>query len=235
MDKPYEDTLLSTDTDLTEKAAVKPPPELSLTSRLEAILLASAKPLKLSEIYEILRDDVATIKKISAELEQIKLFYEQRGGGFHLETSKGFQLKTIPATAFLMERMFSGKPRPLSRSAQETLAIIAYRQPVTRADIEFIRGVDAGSIIKNLLERELICCLGRKSIVGRPLTFGTTEEFLRVYGLADLSQLPPLESFQPQREIIKEALKTLEEEGSSEGSLPLSFSTGQEDEQQVEL
>src|ERR1700759_1099496 len=75
------------------------------------------------------------------------------------------------------------RPRPLSRAAQETLAIVAYRQPVSRADIEFIRGTDSGSIIKNLLERDLICCVGRKDIPGKPMLFGTTEEFLRVYRL----------------------------------------------------
>jgi segregation and condensation protein B len=107
-----------------------------------------------------------------------------------------------------MERMFATRPRSLSRAAQETLAIIAYRQPVTRADIEFIRGVDAGSIIKNLLERDLIRCVGRREISGRPMLFGTTDEFLRVYQLAKLTDLPPLASFQPSYD-TQEALASL--------------------------
>ena len=112
----------------------------------------------------------------------------------------------------LMERMFAQKARPLSRAAQETLSIIAYRQPVTRADIEYIRGVDAGSIIKNLLDRELIRCLGRKDDIGRPMLFGTTDEFLRVYQLSSLKELLPLESFQPSSETIKKAMDRISSE-----------------------
>ena len=106
--------------------------------------------------------------------------------------------------------LYMKKPRPLSRAAQETLAIIAYRQPTTRAEIEFIRGVDAGSIIKNLLERDMIVCVGRKEIAGRPMLFATTEEFLRVYNLASLKDLPSIESFQPEKSSINSALAELE-------------------------
>jgi segregation and condensation protein B len=104
-----------------------------------------------------------------------------------------------------MERMFSARQRALSRAALETLSIIAYRQPVTRADIEAIRGVDAGSIIKNLLDRELISCVGRKEDSGRPMMFGTTPEFLRVFRIASLDDLPPLSAFQPAPETMTEA------------------------------
>lgn len=185
---------------------------MTLRAKIEAIIFASPKPIKLSEIYEVIRDDKLQVRKLSQEIEQLKKYYEESGGGFRLEHVKGggFQFRTVPDAAFLMERMFAEKPRPLSRAAQETLAIVAYRQPVTRADIEFIRGVDAGSILKNLLERELVRCVGRRDIAGKPMIFGTTEEFLRVYGIEDLSFLPPLESFQPQKEAIKEALRTIE-------------------------
>ena len=118
-----------------------------------------------------------------------------------------------------MERLFSSRPRPLSRAALETLSVIAYRQPVTRADIEFIRGVDAGSIIKNLLDRELIACVGRKEDSGRPMLFGTTKEFLKVFSLNTLSDLPPLAAFQPSAEVVGDALKKMngEEEVDVEG------------------
>jgi segregation and condensation protein B len=109
-----------------------------------------------------------------------------------------------------MERMFASRPRPISRAALETLAIIAYRQPVTRAEVEFIRGVDAGSIFKTLLERDLIKCTGRKEIVGRPMLFGTTDNFLTVFNLSSIKDLPPLESFQPSREMVQGAMEKLE-------------------------
>ena len=108
-----------------------------------------------------------------------------------------------------MSKIFSERPRPLSRAAQETLAIIAYRQPITRASIEFIRGVDAGSIIKNLLERDLIRCVGRKDDGGRPMLFGTTEEFCRVYEIKSIKDLPPLEAFQPSRETVSQAMEKI--------------------------
>jgi segregation and condensation protein B len=192
--------------------------ELSLSAKIEAIMFASPKPIRLNEIYEFLQDGNLSVKKLTAEIESIKKFYDEKQGGFRLEHIRGlgFQFRTVPDAAPLMEKMFAERPRPLSRAAQETLAIIAYRQPVTRADIEFIRGVDAGSILKNLLDREMIKCVGRKEIAGKPMIFGTTEEFLRIYGLESLGSLPPLESFQPQKEVIREALRTIDEAALSE-------------------
>jgi len=109
-----------------------------------------------------------------------------------------------------MEKMFASRPRPISRAALETLSIIAYRQPVTRAEVEFIRGVDAGSIFKTLLERDLVKCVGRKEIVGRPMLFGTSDEFLKVFNLSSIKDLPPLESFQPSREMVQGAMERIE-------------------------
>ena len=85
------------------------------------------------------------------------------------------------------------------------MAILAYKQPVTRADIEYIRGVDSGSILKNLMERDLVACVGRKEDSGRPMMFGTTVEFLKVFGLDSLDDLPPLESFQPSVDVLAES------------------------------
>jgi segregation and condensation protein B len=137
--------------------------------------------------------------------------YRERGGGFRLENLRkhGYQFRTVQAASPLMARMFASRPRPLSRAALETLAIIAYRQPVTRADVEFIRGVDSGSIIKNLLDRELVACVGRREDAGRPMLFGTSAEFLKVFNLQSLDELPPLSSFQPAQDVIREAKSRL--------------------------
>lgn len=185
--------------------------ELSLTEKIEAILFASPDPIKNSEILDIIDEPGLSVKVITEKCESLLRFYKEKGGGFRLINDKGsYQFQTVPAASPLMERLFSKRPRPLSKAANETLAIIAYRQPVTRADIEFIRGVDAGSIIKNLLERELIQCVGRKDdSPGKPMLFGTSQEFLKVYRLKSLNSLPPLDSFQPPRENMEQAIEKI--------------------------
>ena len=185
----------------------------SLMSQIEAILFAADKPLSVEDLEKSLGEEAALLSEITTTLRKISEFYKNRGGGFELVHVKhqGYQFQTAAKHSELMEFVFSKKARPLSRAAQETLAIIAYRQPVTRADIEFIRGVDAGSIIKNLLEKQLIQCTGRKEVAGRPMQFGTTNEFLRVYELESLSELTPLDSFQPSVEIMDNALDKIEE------------------------
>lgn len=188
---------------------------LTLEGQIEAVLFASPKALRVEEILEIVQtDDMAYNEQaIAAVLDQLVRLYTERNGGFRLEVLKGaYQFQTVPAAAPLMERLFSSRPRPLSRAALETLAIIAYRQPVTRADVEFIRGVDAGSIIKNLLERDLIACVGRKEDAGRPMLFGTTQTFLEVFRLNNIKDLPPLSAFQPAQEMVTEAANKLEGE-----------------------
>ena len=194
---------------------------LSLEAQVEAILFATAKPIQPGEILEILPEDTYSAKQVSEAIEQLKKYYEERAGGITLAYQRGlgYQMQTVEQASFLMERMFSKKPRPLSRPAQETLAIIAYRQPVTRADIEYIRGVDAGSIIKNLLEKELIRCTGRKEEVGRPMLFGTTEEFLHTYRLLSLDELPPLEAFQPKLGEMRSALSAITEKDEEKGDI----------------
>ncbi len=187
---------------------------LTLEGQIEAILFAAPKPLAVSEIVDVLREEDVSPDPSIVEghiLSLVKL-YKERNGGFRLEYEKGvgYQFRTVPAAALLMEKMFSSRQRPLSRAALETLSIIAYRQPVTRADIEYIRGVDAGSIIKNLLDRDLIACVGRKEDSGRPMMFGTTAEFLRVFRLPTLNDLPPLSAFQPAPEIMAEAMQKLD-------------------------
>ena len=177
---------------------------LTLEGQIEALVFASPVPIKGQDIRDLLSDEDNEIplKEVEATLQSLQKLYDERAGGFRLifEQGRGYQFQTVPAACFLMERMFSSRPRPLSRAALETLSIIAYRQPSTRAEIEYIRGVDAGSIIKNLMDRGLIECVGRKEDSGRPMLFGTTQEFLKVFRIQTLDQLPPLASFQPPPE-----------------------------------
>jgi segregation and condensation protein B len=187
--------------------------EMRLEARIESVIFASPKPLKVSEIIEIVGDPGVTEDDIQRSLDDIVAFYDARNGGFKLHYIKrlGYQFQTSEQAAAIMEKMFATRPRPISRAALETLSIIAYRQPVTRAEVEFIRGVDAGSIFKTLLERELIKCVGRKEIVGRPMLFGTSDEFLKVFNLSSIKDLPPLEAFQPAREVMQSAGEKLDE------------------------
>jgi segregation and condensation protein B len=187
--------------------------DLRLEARIEAIIFASQKPLKPAEILEIMGDTSVSEADVERSLDELVEFYDTRAGGFRLHYIKrlGYQFQTTDDAAAIMERMFASRPRPISRAALETLAIIAYRQPVTRAEVEFIRGVDAGSIFKTLLERDLIKCTGRKEIVGRPMLFGTTDEFLKVFNLSSVKDLPPLESFQPSRDLMQGARERLAE------------------------
>jgi len=186
---------------------------MTLEARVEAILFASQKPLKAAEILEILGDEDLKVEYIETTLADIAEFYNARAGGFRLHYLKrlGFQFQTADSAGAIMEKMFASRPRPISRAALETLAIIAYRQPVTRAEVEFIRGVDAGSIFKTLLERDLIKCTGRKEIVGRPMLFGTSDDFLKVFNLSSIKDLPPLEAFQPAREVVQGAMDRIAE------------------------
>jgi len=230
IDEPSQETLgEGGDASPVSEGPLAPAQPLDLAALVEAILFASPKPLKVGDILEILADESVTSKDVSEVISSLVRFYRARKGGFKLENVRhGYQFQTDPAAGEVMERMFSSRPRPISRAAQETLAIIAYRQPVTRADIEFIRGVDAGSIMKNLLDRNLIKCIGRKEDSGRPMLFGTTDEFLQVYALSSLAELPPLEAFQPSHEIMKNALEAIEKGDETEG--PADF-VGNYDEQ----
>ena len=198
--------------------------ELTLSGKIEAIVFASPKPMRAVEIYDLLMEFGHTLKEIQDACDELTELYRDRAGGVQLKYIKrmGYQFQTTPAAKNLMERQFSSRPRPLSRAALETLAVIAYRQKqtkgVTRAEVEFIRGVDAGSIFKTLVERNLLACTGRKEIPGRPMIFGVTDEFLRVFQLGSINDLPPLESFQTPKDVLDAAnLKITEFEAEQEG------------------
>jgi segregation and condensation protein B len=198
--------------------------QLTLSGKIEAIVFASPKPMRAVEIHDLLMEFGHTLKEVQDACDELTDFYRDRAGGVHLKYIKrmGYQFQTTPAAKSLMERQFSSRPRPLSRAALETLAVIAYRQKqskgVTRAEVEFIRGVDAGSIFKTLVERNLLACTGRKEIPGRPMIFGVTEDFLRVFQLGSINDLPPLESFQTPKDVLDSANQKIAEfEAEQEG------------------
>jgi segregation and condensation protein B len=162
-----------------------------LDSVVESLLLASGGPVPLARLVEAL--DGPSTREVTAALAVLSARYERESRGLRVvEVAGGFQLRTAPQHGPWVRRLLGGRPPRLSRPMLETLAIIAYRQPCTRPEIEAVRGVDCDAVVSTLLERRLIRMLGRKEAPGRPLLYGTTREFLEVFGLPDLRALPPL-------------------------------------------
>lgn len=161
----------------------------NLNNIIESLLFVSEEPLTVDKFKQIL--ETVEAKEIRASLQSLVEEYEARGGGFKLaEVAGGWQLRSRPEYNKWLKRMLQPNPQRLSKAALETLAIIAYNQPIIRADIEHIRGVDAGGVLRQLLERKLIRVLGRKEIPGRPLIYATTKLFLELFELKDLKDLP---------------------------------------------
>jgi segregation and condensation protein B len=180
--------------------------EHALKPVLEGLLFVSDSPIKLDALSEILHewDREALLDGI----RQIKKDCEEDSRGLELvEVAGGYQFRTKPQWAEWVNRLKKSKPVKLSQSALETLAIIAYRQPVIRPTIEEIRGVDSGWVVRSLLEKGLIRIVGRKEIAGRPLIYGTTKTFLELFNLNTLSDLPTLKEVEPLPEpevVLKE-------------------------------
>ncbi|OQX26170.1 MAG: SMC-Scp complex subunit ScpB [Desulfobacteraceae bacterium IS3] len=162
-----------------------------LKNIIESLLFVSDAPLSLDRIKKIIPS--ADIREIRELLEVIADEHEVRKGGFFLrEAAGGWQFCTRPEYNEWVKRLLKPNPARLSKAALETLAIVAYKQPIIRSDVEYLRGVDSGGVLHNLLERKLIRILGRKEIPGRPLIYGTTKQFLEVFDLKDLKDLPSL-------------------------------------------
>ena len=158
---------------------------------IEALIFASEKPITEDEIRRVV-PNIAP-KEIRGALTDLKKIYEQSSGGiFIVEVAGGYQFRTRPEFSEYVRQLLEEKPKKLSRAALETLAIIAYRQPLVRSDIERIRGVDSGGVVKILLEKNLIRILGKKDVPGKPLLYGTTKDFLETFGLKDLKSLPTI-------------------------------------------
>lgn len=151
-------------------------------------------------IAAVLDDTSVEVQAIESICQQLSEHYRKRNGGFELVKKGGYRFQTVSAAAPMLKRLGKNYTRPLSRAALETLAVVAYRQPLTRAEIEYVRGVESGNLVRSLLERELLICVGRRDSAGKPLLFEVGPRFLQVFGLHNLQELPPLESFQMQTE-----------------------------------
>ncbi len=159
----------------------------------EALIFAADGPIKAERMAEALDVPLTDVREAITALE---VDYAERPRGFFLqEVAGGYQLRTRPEYADYLRKLGRSRPFRFSRPALESLAIVAYRQPVTRSEIEYLRGVDSGSVLKTLLEKHLVRILGKKDVPGKPMIYGTTREFLELFGLPDLSSLPTLSEF----------------------------------------
>ena len=180
---------------------------MNLSQVLEALLFRAQKPLSTKEIVDLLKraseaadfssNDFGNVRasEVAAALEQLKLEYVEQQRAFQLvEKAEGWQLATDPTYApWVRELHPEPKPARLTAPALETLAIIAYRQPITRADVEAVRGVAVDGVLQSLMERGLVKIAGRADVPGRPLLYETTQFFLEHFGLRDLDELPNAE------------------------------------------
>jgi segregation and condensation protein B len=191
-----------------------------LESILESLIFASDRPLALNDLKRLVGERDS--KKLAAALDTLQA--RHRGAGVELaSTAGGWQFRTNPENAAWVAKLVAGRPARLSRAMLETLAIVAYRQPITRPEIDEIRGVDCGPVLKTLLDRTLIRMIGKKEEVGRPILYGTTPEFLRTFSLKDLTELPTLRQFHElgaaeQAKVDAEAPATAADAGGAPGA-----------------
>jgi segregation and condensation protein B len=192
-------------------------PHQDLEGVVESLLFASDKPLSIENLQTLTGEPDG--RQVTLALEALRA--RRQGTGVELaEVASGFTLRTRAAYAYWVSKLLAGRPMRLSRAMLETVAIIAYRQPITRPELDDIRGVDCGPVLGTLLDRGLIRIIGKKEEVGRPILYGTTTEFLRVFSLKDLTQLPTLRQF---HELSAEHQATLE---AKHGAAPVGSDGG---------
>ncbi|MCL2745783.1 MAG: SMC-Scp complex subunit ScpB [Coriobacteriia bacterium] len=171
----------------------------SITSALEALLFVSDEPVSSGQLAKILQHDLI---EVDEALRQLSEDYAARDSGFQLrEVAGGWRMYTHPAHAPVIEAyVLSWDTRKLSQAALEVLSIIAYKQPVTRAGVNAVRGVSSESVVSSLIEKGLVRELGRDANAGNAILYGTTNTFLEKFGLKSIEDLPPLEDFAPDEQ-----------------------------------
>lgn len=168
---------------------------LSLKAIIEGLLFVSETPLDVAKIVAVAEG--VSAERVQKVMDELEAEYDELGRAFVLRrVAGGYQFRTRPELSSYILRLKKKSPTRLSRAALETLAVIAYRQPVLRAEIEQIRGVDVGGILKTLMEKGLIRGVGRKDLPGRPIVYGTTKKFLETFDLPSLEALPSLEEIE---------------------------------------
>jgi segregation and condensation protein B len=188
--------------------------EQYLTSKVEALVLASPEPLPTKRIVGVLND--LTPSQVARSIAALNTAYASTGSSFRIrEVAGGYQYYIMPEYEGVVESLFTKRRNlRLSRAALETAAVVAYRQPTTKVDIEHIRGVASDGVIRTLMEKNLIRITGRADTVGKPLQYGTTDEFLKFFGLARLEDLPKMSE-------IEEMIQAEEPRRQTELELPL--------------
>ncbi|MBI3988237.1 MAG: SMC-Scp complex subunit ScpB [candidate division NC10 bacterium] len=188
---------------------------------LEAVLFVAEEPLSLERLHGVLEE--YTKKELETALRELQDSYLREGRGLQvIEVAGGFRLATRPELAPWILKLKQARPTRLSRAAMETLAIIAYKQAITKAEIEAIRGVEVDGVLRTLLEKDLVRIVGRKKEAGRPILYGTSKTFLEYFGFKDLSELPSLnelEELVPQP-TLPGVQGDRQDESSPEGLLP---------------
>ena len=218
------------DLPVDQPAAEEPQPRMELSQLkavIEALVFASPDPLTPRMLYRLLNDEPR--EDVLAALTALQADYVERGGLHMAEVAGGFQITTRPEYHDWVRRLFHERSsNKLSAASLETLSVIAYKQPVTAAEIGEIRSVNTSGVLSTLLERHLIKIVGRKNVIGRPFLYGTTKEFLIRFGLNDLNDLPKIEEMAQQlgfdpppvlmERSIPEEMLPLEEGDVPEGS-----------------
>lgn len=200
-----------------------------LKAILEAVLFVSHEPLSLDRLRSV--TEGASKQEVVEAVRALQQDYAAEGRGLQLvELAGGYQVVTKPDYAPWLKRLEKTRQAPkLSRSALESLAIIAYKQPIVRAEIEQIRGVETSGVLRTLLERKLVRIVGRREEPGRPILYGTTKYFLQHFGLRDLSELPPLHEFKELGQPEQTDLPIGEEPLQIGGASPSRGSDGADD------
>jgi segregation and condensation protein B len=189
----------------------------------EALILGAAEPVSAQRLAEIVPGvRAADVRELVGELNAE---YADRRNSFEVvEAAGGFQLRTLSEFAPYLQQTLQSRPLRLSQAALETLAVVAYRQPVTRAEIEHVRGVDVGAVLRSLLERRLLRIAGHREVAGRPMLYATTRRFLEVFGLPRIEDLPTLRDLQelapPEAASAAAPEPDAEPEDPSEGDAP---------------
>ncbi len=173
-----------------EAEPVEPMTPLQIAATVEAILFSTDTPMTEAKILQVA--ELSSKRDVTDAIDILNDRYEDSGSAFRIEKiAGGYRLQTLETYHQVLSRLFKAKSESkLSQPAMETLSIVAYRQPVLRADIEAIRGVACGEVLRGLMEKLLIKIVGRAEVIGRPMLYGTTRRFLEVFGLASLNDLP---------------------------------------------
>jgi segregation and condensation protein B len=177
----------------------------TLKPLIEALVFAADRPINIERLMNILEGEKR--EDVRASISELMKEYNESNRGMEIvEVAGGYQMRTRPEFVPWLKKLFGFRFSRLSKAAMETLAIIAYKQPLTRVELEDVRGVDSGGVLRTLLEKSLIKVIGRKDMPGRPSVYGTTREFLEVFDLKNLSSLPDLRDIEEsEKDAVREA------------------------------